>query len=1013
MEYIDFDIEIGKGSGREYPLSVNSVAAGQAHETLRFPFDEVQLQLYLSKLQIALLRSGGKRRKAATTEEDTVKVFGQALFNALFTGEIRNRFDVSLERAEQQGKGLRVKLRIQAPEIATLPWEYLYDPRTADYLCLDNSKPIVRYLSLPQPPQTTEVKSPLRILGMLGHAADLDVDEEKLLVEKSLQGLQQRGLVELKWVEGHTWRDLQKALRPGQGTYHIFHFIGHGGFDESNEEGLIELTDEDGKTQNLRATQLAHLLRNHRSLKLVILNACEGARGSNTNLFSGTAAILVQKAIPAVLAMQYEITDRAAIEFSRTFYEALADGVPLEVAVSEARVAINVGINNSLEWGTPVLYTRLLDGVLFELAIPTATRLAPPEIQVSIPSAKVQNLPILNPTEPPVASVTRVIPTPAETTTRLDLRGYFVLPDLYAQGYLRRLGRGVIHQVIPLDKNKTIIIAGGGAALFDFNNPEPQWEIDCPTQCGALSPDQRLLALGSNRLIYLWDVTSGNLRATLSGHSSYVHSVAFSPDSQTLASGSADKSVRLWEATSGRERRTLASHGASVFSVAFNPDGQLLASGSCDNSVKLWEVASGWERATLSGHSSYVHSVAFSPDSQTLASGSADSKVKLWEVASGRECRTLTGHGAAVLSVAFSPDGQTLASGSHDNSVKLWKTVSGNEWITLSSHSAAVKSVAFSPDGQTLASGSADKRVKLWEVASGQEYRTLSAYGDAVNSVAFNSNGQLLASGCADKRVTLWEVVSGQERHPLLGHSSYVNSVAFSPENVQLLASGSYDGSVKLWEVANGQEHRTLFFYGAVINSVAFSSDGQLLAFGCGDKSIKLWEVASGQERHTLWGHSNWVRCVAFSQDGQFLASGSYHDGHIKLWEVASGQECRAFWGHRSAVNSVIFSPDNHLLASGSDDNSVKLWEVASGQERRTLWGHSDTVGSVAFSSDGQLLASGSHDNSVKLWEVESGRVGHTFLGHSSYVNSVVFSPDRQTLASGSGDGTIRLWRVL
>src|SRR5688572_3236734 len=106
---------------------------------------------------------------------------------------------------------------------------------------------------------------------------------------------------------------------------------------------------------------LGRLLDGHQSLRVAVLNACVGARGSERDVFSSTAAILVQRGLPAVLAMQYEISDRAAIEFARSFYEAVADAYPVDAAVAEARKAISFAVENSLEWGTPVLYMRSPD----------------------------------------------------------------------------------------------------------------------------------------------------------------------------------------------------------------------------------------------------------------------------------------------------------------------------------------------------------------------------------------------------------------------------------------------------------------------------------------------------------------------------------------------------------------------------------------------------------------------------------------------------------------------------
>jgi hypothetical protein len=187
--------------------------------------------------------------------------------------------------------------------------------------------------------------------------------------------LRERGLLELTWLEGQTWRYLQRAMR--RGPWHIFHFVGHGGFDPATEEGAIALSNDAGHMDLLRAYSLAELLDDHYPLRLVFLNSCEGARGSENDAFSSTAATLVRRGVPAVVAMQYEITDRAAIEFSRDFYEALADNLPVDAAVTEARAAVSM--DSMLEWGTPVLYMHSPDGRVFELLASSPRAHPPPE----------------------------------------------------------------------------------------------------------------------------------------------------------------------------------------------------------------------------------------------------------------------------------------------------------------------------------------------------------------------------------------------------------------------------------------------------------------------------------------------------------------------------------------------------------------------------------------------------------------------------------------------------------
>ena len=168
-------------------------------------------------------------------------------------------------------------------------------------------------------------------------------------------------------------------------------------------------------------------------------------------------------------------------------------------------------------------------------------------------------------------------------------------------------------------------------------------------------------------------------RGMLVGHRAAVLSVALSGDGKTLVSGSEDKTVKVWDVGTGQERATLKGHTAPVWSVALSGDGKTLVSGSYDTTVKVWDVVTGQERATLKGHAGPVTSVALSGDGKTLVSGSYDTTVKVWDVVTGQERATLKGHAGLVTSVALSGDGKTLVSGSVDTTVKVWDVVTGQE----------------------------------------------------------------------------------------------------------------------------------------------------------------------------------------------------------------------------------------------------------------------------------------------------------------------------------------------
>ena len=150
-------------------------------------------------------------------------------------------------------------------------------------------------------------------------------------IEASVAELRQRGLLQLTRLPTATLGALQKQLR--REPYHILHFVGHGGFDQQTQDGVLLLEDETGRSRLVSGNYLGTLLHDHRSLRLAVLNACEGAR-THSDPFAGVAQQLVRQGIPAVIAMQFEITDKAAIILAREFYDALADGYPVSAGVS-------------------------------------------------------------------------------------------------------------------------------------------------------------------------------------------------------------------------------------------------------------------------------------------------------------------------------------------------------------------------------------------------------------------------------------------------------------------------------------------------------------------------------------------------------------------------------------------------------------------------------------------------------------------------------------------------------
>lgn len=322
--------------------------------------------------QVALLSSITQQFAAQAVsplDPRHVKALGRSLFEGIFQGEVENCLARSLDRALDEADGLRIRLRLNdVPELAGLPWEYLYDPSRQRFLALSEETPIVRYLELPVTDRILTVALPLRILVMVADPSDviprLDSEAEWKRLSDALETLSEAGLVILDRLPNNTLEALQTRLQ--QNEYHIFHFIGHGFFDPISSQSCLLVEDREGKARTVTADLLVTILRDHRALRLVFLNSCEGGRNSLQDIFAGTAQTLVQQGIPAVIAMQAAVTDNAAANLAPSFYRALTNGYPVDAALAEARKALYVQ-NDTLEWATPVLFTRTPDSQLFTI----------------------------------------------------------------------------------------------------------------------------------------------------------------------------------------------------------------------------------------------------------------------------------------------------------------------------------------------------------------------------------------------------------------------------------------------------------------------------------------------------------------------------------------------------------------------------------------------------------------------------------------------------------------------
>jgi len=346
MDYLSFDLRIGEWNTQTHK-GVVEVLLSPSGEGRRFPF---LLELDVTSVLRSLSSDPAQARR-----------LGRLLANAIFRHEIALAWYESYQIARERHCGLRLRLHIESWELSRLPWELLFDTRADDFMAFDERLSITRYIRLNSAPPELQRSETLRILVVAATPVDeppLDWQNEIALLKEAVEPLARLGRVRFSTCEHATRESLHVALVENHPD--VVHFVGHGEYDLSEQQGFLVLEDERRHSVYVDATELARLLRRY-GTNAVILNACESARG----IWAGLAPTLVRADIPAVVAMQWPIEDRAAITFAKSFYRTLAAGRTIDECVSEGRVAMDTASPHSIMWAAPVLFIRSLDGQLW------------------------------------------------------------------------------------------------------------------------------------------------------------------------------------------------------------------------------------------------------------------------------------------------------------------------------------------------------------------------------------------------------------------------------------------------------------------------------------------------------------------------------------------------------------------------------------------------------------------------------------------------------------------------
>ena len=289
---------------------------------------------------------------------------------------------------------------------------------------------------------------------------------------------------------------------------------------------------------------------------------------------------------------------------------------------------------------------------------------------------------------------------------------------------------------------------------------------------------------------------------------------------------------------------TLTGHTTTITALAYSPEGGMFASADRDGSVRLWDL--GGEGTLITEEGGPIGALAFSPDGRRLVVGGADKRLSVWEPQTGRSFGAFGPlQPAGITGLAFLPDRRTLAVASGERGYP--ERSGGLQLLDLQSagtrsrffEAGGVWSLTTLPERRAVAWATGMRRLVSWDVTTPQP-RPLPSTKKPASALAASPDGRTLAVA-VDWTVSVCDAQSGSARATLTGHKGLVTAIAFSPDG-RFLASAGRDEMVRMWDVVTWHEAMAYHWPIGRLTAVAFAPDGTTMVAASDNGGLIVWD---------------------------------------------------------------------------------------------------------------------------------------------------------------------------
>ena len=550
------------------------------------------------------------------------------------------------------------------------------------------------------------------------------------------------------------------------------------------------------------------------------------------------------------------------------------------------------------------------------------------------------------------------------------------------------------------------------------------------------------------------------------GHTDFINSAVFSPDSKLVLTASDDKTAKIYEASTGKELQVLSGHLERINSAIFSPDNKLALTASDDGTAKLFEVISGRELRSFSGHRHFVNSAVFSSNGKLVLTASWDSTARIFDLNTGKEKFLLNSYNSSVSQARFSLDSKLALTLSFDGTVRIFDATTGKEIQSFTNGLQSTKSAIFSPNNNSILILS-DSTIGIYDISTGKTLKKINKYAftEYFNSAFFNKDGSRLIIASSEA-VRIIDLSLGIDSCCLVQNKGYFSSANYSQDG-KFIISTSLD-SIAIWDAQSfeiikrdkiefyvedvfvnekynyileynyseisirdlNNERSEIIISGSTLDThlAKLSPDGSSV-LSAGDGAC-VWDFAAGKTTNNYIDKKQYrVHSINYSSDGSLIATRST-DGITRIYDLKGANlPINIFVSFESDFeenirftenkNKLLIASADTIVNSNTDSMlfghlrfSLSLWDTNNGELINILNGP-DQLNSFDVNFIGSQILTSFHNGLILIWDCQTGRVILKLkCQNGSYPTCAKFSPDGNFFIVSTSDYLSRIYEV-